>query len=111
MGGKSTTNVSKTMHCVWMFFWTDHLCVLYATIISMYFGHCYKPPIDSGQIISSFGSHEASVKALSLHYNGQLLLVVTLLDSVLWDVHSCRMVKTLSGGETVGVQNVSQLGY
>ena len=73
----------------------------------MYFGHCYKPPIDSGQIIYSFGGHEASVKALSLHYNGQLLLVVTLLDSALWDVHSCRRVKTLSGGETVGVQNVS----
>ncbi len=47
------------------------------------------------------------MKALSLHYNGQLLLVVTLLDSALWDVHSCRRVKTLSGGETVGVQNVS----
>lgn len=71
----------------------------------------FTPLLDTHQIINTYGPHDSSVKAISLHHNGRYLLVVTQSDSVLWDVQNGHRYKTLSGGETVGVQNVSPVLY
>ena len=65
--------------------------------------------LDSHQLIMKLGPHEASIKSLSLHQSGQYLLVVTACDSVLWDINTNTRCKTLCGGESVGVQDVSIL--
>ena len=64
---------------------------------------------DACEVTGSLGPHDSSVKTLSLHHQGRYLLVVTSCDSVLWDTKSGCRYRTLSGGETVGVQDVSSL--
>ena len=63
--------------------------------------------LDTHQVTGTVGPHETTVKSLSLHQSGRYLLVVTSCDSVLWDIQTGHRCRTLSGGETVGVQNVS----
>ena len=64
---------------------------------------------DACEVTGSLGPHDSSVKTLSLHHQGRYLLVVTSCDSVLWDFKSSCRYRTLSGRETVGVQDVSLL--
>ena len=63
--------------------------------------------LDTHQVTDTVGPHETTVKSLSLHQSGRYLLVVTSCDSVLWDIQTGHRCRTLSGGETVGVQDVS----
>jgi WD40 repeat protein len=62
--------------------------------------------IYSRQLITSYGPHVASIQSLSLSQTGEYLLVVTAYDSVLWCVNTGKKVRTLCGGENVGIQDV-----
>lgn len=63
---------------------------------------------DSGVVVATLRGHEACVKSLSLHSSGRYVLAVSTRDSVLWDLDSFARVRTLSGGQEVGVQDVSE---
>ena len=66
--------------------------------------------LDSGVIIARLSGHESSVKLLSIYSSGQYLLSVSSGNSMLWELaDSYTHLRTLSGGETVGVQEVFAL--
>ena len=63
---------------------------------------------DSGDTVATLRGHEASVKSLSVHQSGQFMLSISSSDSMLWQLRpSYSHLRTLNGGETVGVQDVS----
>ena len=47
------------------------------------------------------------MKSLSLHSSGRSALAVSSRDSVLWDLDTFSRLRTLNGGQDVGVQDVS----
>ena len=65
--------------------------------------------IDTGELVATLRGHAASVKSLSVHSSGRLLLAVSSRDCVLWDLDSFSRHRTLNGGQDVGVQDVSSL--
>ena len=67
--------------------------------------------LDTGELVATLRGHATSVKSLSIHSSGRLLLAVSLRDCVLWDLDSFSRHRTLNGGQDVGVQDVSSLLY
>lgn len=64
------------------------------------------PFTESHEQVACLKGHDASIKSLSLHPSGRLLLAVSSRDSVLWDLDCFARKRTLNGGEDVGVQDV-----
>lgn len=94
---------------------TDHsvLCIDVGMCVCLLYplSDLSPPPLslspDTGELVATLRGHAASVKSLSIHSSGRLLLAVSSRDCVLWDLDSFSRHRTLNGGQDVGIQDVS----
>ena len=77
------------------------------SVLSQYKSNWLLSITESSEVVATLRGHEASVKSISLHSSGRHALAVSSREAVLWDLDTFARCRTLSGGQEVGVQDVS----